>query len=214
MSVTEMIFMAVEMLGTVAFALSGAMTGIKRHLDFFGVLLLGATAATGGGIIRDVLIGSTPPLAFEDYKYMLVAVLTSAALFLCAYFSRGRYHAQELRIEFWSNIFDALGLGAFAATGVQTGINAGLGDNGFLLVFLGMLTGIGGGILRDLFAQQLPMVLYKHIYAVACMLGALVYLILWRLGVGQLVTSFVVIALVFTVRMLATRYHWDLPHVE
>ncbi len=214
MHVTELMLIAVEMLGTVAFALSGAMTGIRRHLDFFGVLLLGATAATGGGIIRDILIGCVPPLAFEDYKYILAAVLTSAAMFFCAYFSRGRYHAQEVRIEFWSNIFDALGLGAFTAAGVQTGINAGFGNNGFLLVFLGMLTGIGGGILRDLFAQQLPMVLYKHIYAVACILGAVVYLALWRLGVNQLVVSFAVTALVFTVRMLATRYHWDLPHVE
>ena len=145
----------------------------------------------------------------------MVAVVTSLVVFLAAYLSKGRYHDYETKVEALANIFDALGLGAFNVVGVQAGINAGFSGNGFLLVFLGLMTGIGGGILRDLFVLRMPVVFHKHAYALPAIGGSyLYYLLLCRLSVPQLPASMVVIALVFLVRMLATRYRWNLPHAS
>lgn len=214
MNVPLLVFTVVEMIGTVAFAMSGAMTGLKYRLDIFGILLLSITAALGGGVIRDLLIGRIPPMMFQDYKYLVAAAGTAVLLFLLARLANRFYHANEQRIEVWTNIFDALGLGAFTVTGVQAGINAGFADNGFLLVFLALLTGIGGGVLRDLFVQRMPLIFQKRVYALADILGACLYLFLYRRGVGQILTPTLTIASVFIIRMLATRYHWNLPRAE
>ncbi|HIR51110.1 MAG TPA: TRIC cation channel family protein [Candidatus Avoscillospira avicola] len=202
----------VEMIGMVAFALNGALVGLKYHLDLFGVILVSVTVSLGGGVVRDLIIGRIPPAMFQDYRYLLVAVVTALLVFLAAVISRGRYHDYETKVEALANIFDALGLGAFTVVGVQAGINAGFSDNGFLLVFLGLLTGIGGGILRDLFVMRMPVVLRKHVYALPVIIGAALYLLCYRLGAPQLVTSGAVIFTVFALRMLATYYHWNLPH--
>lgn len=203
---------AVEMIGMVAFALNGALVGLKYHLDLFGVILVSVTVSLGGGVVRDLIIGRIPPAMFQDYRYLLVAVVTSLLVFLAAVVSKGRYHDYETKVEALANIFDALGLGAFTVVGVQAGINAGFSDNSFLLVFLGLLTGIGGGILRDLFVMRMPVVLRKHVYALPVLIGAALYLLCYRLGAPQLVTSGAVIFTVFALRMLATYYHWNLPH--
>lgn len=210
----NLLFTAVEMIGMVAFALYGALVGLKYRLDLFGILLMGVTASLGGGVIRDLLIGYIPPAMFRDYRYLLVAVVTSLVVFFAAYLSRGRYHRYEARVEALANIFDALGLGAFNVVGVQAGINAGFADNGFLLVFLGLLTGIGGGILRDLFVLRMPVVLHKHVYALPAIAGSLLYVLLYRLGVQELAASMAVIAAVFALRMLATHFRWNLPHAS
>ena len=202
----------VEMIGMVAFALNGALVGLKYHLDLFGVILVSVTVSLGGGVVRDLIIGRIPPAMFQDYRYLLVAVVTALLVFLAAVISRGRYHDYETKVEALANIFDALGPGAFTVVGVQAGINAGFSDNGFLLVFLGLLTGIGGGILRDLFVMRMPVVLRKHVYALPVIIGAALYLLCYRLGAPQLVTSGAVIFTVFALRMLATYYHWNLPH--
>lgn len=206
------LFNAVEMIGMVAFALNGALVGLKYRLDIFGVILVAVTVSLGGGVIRDLIIGRIPPAMFQDYRYLLVAVVTAVLVFLVAVISRGRYHDYELKVESLANIFDALGLGAFAVVGVQAGINAGFADNGFLLVFLGLLTGIGGGILRDLFVMRMPVVLRKHVYALPVIIGSVLYVALYRLSLPQLAASGAVIAVVFILRMLATYYRWNLPH--
>jgi len=213
-SISEIIFIIVEMIGTVAFALSGAMTGIKYKLDVFGIVLLGSTTALGGGVFRDLLIGNTPPMMFRDYKYLMAAVISALLLFLVAKKANRQYHAGEIRIEAFINIFDALGLGAFTVTGIQAGIQAGFGSNGFLLIFLALITGIGGGVIRDLYVQQMPVVFRKRIYGLADILGACLYLFLYRLQVSQIVISMVVVLVVFAIRMLATKYHWNLPTAD
>lgn len=214
MNLSELLFTASDLIGVAAFALSGAMTALKYRLDLFGVIVLGVTTALGGGMIRDLLIGCIPPMMFQDFRYVLIAVVTSAAIFLVARFSGKHYHAQEARIEALTNIFDAIGLGAFTVVGMQAGISMGYGSNGFLLVFLSLLTGIGGGILRDLFVQRMPGVLHKHVYATAVLIGAAAYLVLYRLNVSDLISTPVTILLVFAIRMLATRFHWNLPHAD
>jgi len=202
------------MIGCVAFALSGAMVGLKYRLDLFGIVVLGVTTALGGGMIRDLIIGRIPPMMFQNPTYAAVAISTSVLTFLFARFSRSFYRRFEPHIEALANVFDAIGLGAFTVVGMQAGINYGYGDNGFLLVFLSLLTGIGGGLLRDLFVQRMPGVLHKHIYAVAVLAGALLYLVLFRLQVSDLIATPVTILLVFVIRMLATHFRWNLPHAD
>ena len=210
-SISGTLFFIAEIIGTIAFALSGTMVGLKYKLDIFGVLLLAVTTALGGGMIRDLLIGRIPPVMFRDYRYLLTAVGVSLAVFLVARFARKRYAQFEEKLSFFNNIFDSIGLGAFVVVGIQAGIGAGYGDNGFFLAFLGVLTCIGGGILRDLFVARMPGVLHKHVYALPCILGACLYLLLTRMQVNDLISIPVVMAFVFVFRMLAAKYHWNLP---
>jgi len=211
MSISGTLFFIAEIIGTIAFALSGTMVGLKYKLDIFGVLLLAVTTALGGGMVRDLLIGRIPPVMFRDYRYLLTAVGVSLAVFLVARFARKRYAQFEEKLSFFNNIFDSIGLGAFVVVGIQAGIGAGYGDNGFFLGFLGVLTCIGGGILRDLFVARMPGVLHKHVYALPCILGACLYLGMIRLEISDLVTTPVVMGFIFIFRMLAAKYHWNLP---
>ena len=211
MNISATLFFIAEIIGTVAFALSGTLVGLKYQLDVFGILLLAVTTALGGGMIRDLLIGRIPPVMFRDYRYLLAAVITSGLLFLIARFFKKHFIQYEEKLTFFNNIFDAIGLGAFVVVGMQAGIDAGYGENGFFLVFLGVLTCIGGGILRDLFVVRMPGVFHKHVYALPCILGACMYLVMIRLEVNELISIPIVMAFIFVFRMLAAKYHWNLP---
>lgn len=207
----DLLFFITEMIGTVAFAISGAMIAIERKLDLFGVLFLGATTAIGGGIVRDLLLGQIPPRAFLNYVYMLTAVISAAVIFLLSYLNTIVDNPRPLLNDGLLNFFDAAGLGIFSVIGVQHTINAGFGDNVFFCVFLGMLTGVGGGMLRDVMSQTTPAVLRKHIYALASIAGALCYYYLhpYHDGLAILVTT----VLVIVIRLLASHYKWTLPRV-
>lgn len=205
------IFYILEIIGTAAFAVSGAMVAIERRLDLFGVVLLGMTTAVGGGVIRDLLIGRFPPAAFVSMEYVIIACGISLAVFFAAFFARSVYFSKAKLLEDVNNIFDAVGLGAFSVFGAQTGIAAGYGDNGFFCVFLGLLTGVGGGLLRDVMSRSVPFVLRKRVYAVASILGATVYYLLDRAGAGDALSIFSGVALVCLIRILATIFEWDLP---
>ena len=207
----DLLFFITEMIGTVAFAVSGAMIAIERKLDLFGVLFLGATTAIGGGIVRDVLLGQIPPRAFLNYVYMLTAVLSAAVIFLLSYLNSRQETPRPFLNDELLNFFDAAGLGIFSVIGVQHTINAGFGDNVFFCVFLGMLTGVGGGMLRDMMSQTTPAVLRKHIYALASIAGALCYYYLhsYHDGTAILVTT----VLVIVIRLLASHFKWTLPRI-
>lgn len=201
----------IEIIGTIAFASSGAMLAIRKRLDIFGVLVLGLTTAVGGGIIRDIILNITPPATFRNPVYMISAAITVAVIFLAI-----RVFPQLLEselIDFYEqlmNILDAIGLGAFTVLGIDSAVRAGHAAYPFLLVFLGVLTGIGGGILRDMMAGETPFVLRKHIYACASILGAVLCVIL-RKEIGMEAAMIFGAALVILVRMLATHYRWNLP---
>ena len=207
----DLLFFITEMIGTVAFAISGAMIAIERKLDLFGVLFLGATTAIGGGIVRDVLLGQIPPRAFLNYVYMLTAVLSAAVIFLLSYLNSKQENPRPFLHDELLNFFDAAGLGIFSVIGVQHTINAGFGENVFFCVFLGMLTGVGGGMLRDMMSQTTPAVLRKHIYALASIAGALCYYYLHSIhdGMAILVTT----VLVIIIRLLASHFKWTLPRI-
>ena len=158
-------------LGTLAFAASGAMIGLKKNMDIFGVCILGLTTATGGGVIRDLILGLTPPMAFRDPTSAVVALVTSA-VFFSRQVRQVLMHNQRRYdlLLFW---MDALGLGAFTVIGVELAFSRAAQPTFFLLVFVGTLTGVGGGVLRDMMAGDTPYIFVKHVYASASLAGAL-----------------------------------------
>ena len=165
MEFTNLLMRFSEIVGTVAFAISGAMVAVRYRLDLFGVLLLGGVTALGGGTLRDLLMGSVPPRMFSSFEYLLIAAITSFVVFTLAYFARGKEWKRPSALGEMLNVIDALGLGAFAVAGTQMPMLGGYADNPFMCVFLGMTTGVGGGILRDLMIRDIPAVLRKDVYA-------------------------------------------------
>ena len=197
-----------ELLGAVAFAVSGAALAVKKGMDLFGVAVMGMTTAVGGGILRDMLLGLTPPAALKDPLQALVAIATSLLLFIVW----KKWHPSGNH-RVWESVLlaaDSLGLGIFSVHGAAVAIRAGYGANVFLVLLVGVLTGVGGGVLRDTLAGNVPYIFRKHIYALAALAGALVWLICHLLlddTTALLLGSAVVIA----IRLLAAHFRWSLP---
>ena len=190
-----------EIIGTVAFAISGAGVAIENKLDVFGVAILGLTTAVGGGILRDVLLGATPPVAFQQPIYIILSLLVSIIVF----FPKIRVLASNQKNPVFI-LIDAIGLGVFTVIGADYGMEL---HNGFLAVFVGVVTGVGGGVLRDLFAGKKPYIFVKHFYACASLLGAVVTVLLWpRWEQLSLVLGACTVVIL---RLLAARYRWSLP---
>lgn len=208
------VFLIVELIGTVAFACSGAMVAIERRLDLLGIIVLGVITAVGGGMIRDILIGVQPPSLFVHPIYVVTALAAVLVLFCIMKF--GGVYQQLLSSEGYEvmmNVLDAIGLGVFTVVGMDTAMKAGYEDYRFLTVFLGVITGVGGGILRDIMAVPAPYVLKKHIYACASLAGALCYM--WLLPRMDRDAAVVISAcLVVAIRILARHYKWNLPRIE
>lgn len=210
----DLVFYGAELVGTVAFALSGAMLAARKGLDLFGVVFLGVVTALGGGTVRDVLLGLAPPRMFYHYEYVSLAVLTSLGLFLVFRLFPGTRTGLAGQLDRLYNLCDAVGLGIFAVVGTRAGMDAGFASNAFLCVFLGMTTGVGGGILRDMMCADIPAVLRKHIYAVAAIAGSGIFYLLERLGAGNTAAILCGIAATVVLRLLARHYRWNLPKVE
>lgn len=205
------VFFAIELIGTAAFACSGGMVAIKKHLDLLGIVVLGVTTAVGGGMLRDLIIGIHPPTLFVKPVYVWVAFLSVLVLFVIVRFCHITMEILESEIyERVMNLLDAIGLGAFTVVGIDTAIEAGLGEYRFLMVFLGTITGVGGGILRDMMAGQTPAVLKKHVYACASIAGAVCYVWLSDL-IGNDGSMVISALLVVAIRILARKYRWNLP---
>lgn len=203
-----------EVVGTIAFAISGALVGVKKKHDLFGVLFLGLVTALGGGALRDVLIGNIPPQMFRNYHYVGIAAGVSVLTFAAAYFSKKDWGKHTEPFNVLLNIMDALGLGAFTVGGINTALEMGYGDNTFLVIFVGVLTGIGGGMMRDVLAGEVPFVLYKQVYALACVLGGILYYILYCMGTPRAISASCAVGLIFLIRVLAASLRWDLPRIS
>ena len=206
------LFFLVEMAGTVAFAVSGSMLAIQRGLDLFGVVFLGVVTAIGGGVLRDLLLGQVPPLAFLHGIYLLVSAAAALLVFAAALVNRRRGKGDLPAYSELLNVFDAAGLGIFSVIGVQHTVAAGFGENLFFCVFLGMTTGVGGGMLRDVLSHSTPAVLRKHVYALASLAGAVCYYLLQDLFPTASIA--VSVLLVIVLRVLASRYRWTLPRIQ
>ena len=190
-----------DLVGVAVFAASGASAAIAKRLDLFGVGFVGFVAALGGGILRDLVIGAVPPLAFADWRYPVTAVLASVAVF--------RLHPQLSRLRRTVLLLDAAGLGLFTVTGTLKALNAGVPPVGACLV--GMLTAIGGGLARDLLTGEIPVVLQRDIYAVAALGGAILVTVLHGVGVAGPISTVAAAVLITGVRLLALYRRWSAP---
>lgn len=213
MNYQQMITFVLEIIGTIAFAASGAMVGVTRKMDLLGVIVLGVVTSVGGGMIRDIILGVRPPAVFTNPTYAGVAMLTSCVVFFTLYINKKMVSIiQSPAYEKVMKLMDSVGLGIFTVVGVNTGINYGYWFDTFLLVFLGTITGVGGGLLRDIMAGVPPYIFVKHVYASASIIGALVCVIMHRAfgAVPAMVVSSIVVVVI---RSLAAHFHWNLPKV-
>lgn len=208
------VMLALEIIGTVSFAVSGSLVAIKAGMDLFGIAFIASITAFGGGICRDLLIGRMPPAVFLNFYMFLIAPLTAVAVFVIAYIKRQDFDALRERIDHINNFFDAIGLAAFAVMGTEVAFSQGVSHNMFLAVIMGMLTGVGGGIFRDILTDTTPYVFKKHVYAMAAIGGSILYYLLRTFFYSVLVASVLSMLLVITVRMLATKYRWSLPKIK
>lgn len=210
----EWIIYITEILGTVAFSASGAMIGIQRRLDLFGVIFISVITSFGGGIVRDVVLGQFPPRMFYSFMLLALAVLVSVIVFFVSALHKGRIEMRVAALEMINNVVDAVGLAAFSISGVQIAISSGYEQNPVLCVLMGMMTGVGGGILRDMMTRSIPYVLRKHVYALASITGSLLFYLLIRFGANDTASTLVAIAFIVTVRILAAKYKWSLPRIN
>ena len=203
-----------DFIGTVAFSISGAITGIKKRMDIFGVNILAIMTACGGGLMRDIVMGNFPPKMFINPFYVLVAAIVANIVFFTMYFHKGVPEKFTGVYDRGLLICDTLGLAAFMVDGVMIGANFGYEDDLFLLVFLGFITGVGGGVLRDVLSIQMPAIFVKHVYALPVIIGGITMVLIhevlhsWN---PAMVFSF---ALVLLLRFLASHYRWNLPKVK
>jgi uncharacterized membrane protein YeiH len=190
-----------DLAGTFVFALAGATMGARRQLDIFGVLVLAFAAACAGGIARDLLIGATPPAAISDWRYLAASLLAGVIAF--------RWHETIERMTSPVRMFDAAGLALFAVAGAQKALAYEL--NPVMAALLGMLTGIGGGVVRDVLLAQVPSVLRSDLYAVAALAGATIVVLGDRVSAPPLVTAIAGAAVCFALRVMAIHRGWHLP---
>jgi uncharacterized membrane protein YeiH len=191
----------IDLLGTFAFAISGATAGVRKGLDLFGVLVLAFAAATAGGIVRDALLGATPPAALTNPNYFVVSAVAALVTFY-------RYELID-RLRNPVQFSDAVGLGLFAVLGTGKALAHGVGPLG--AVMLGVLSGVGGGIARDLLVVQIPGVLQRELYAVAALLGALIVIAGDALDLPATPVAAAGAVACFTLRFFAMRRGWQLP---
>lgn len=207
----ETFIFIIEIIGTIAFSVSGAMIGIEKKMDIFGISILGLTTAVGGGVIRDLMIGTFPPKTFQNPVYAVVAIVTAIAIFMLAYMHKLIYNTRFFNLMIF--VMDSLGLGIFTVVGINTAYEASHDFSSFLLIFVGVLTGVGGGVLRDMLAGNMPYVFVKHVYACASLAGAVICIYtIDILGMQQamILGAFVVVL----IRFLSAHYKWNLPRIK
>jgi uncharacterized membrane protein YeiH len=199
-STSPMLILVLNLLGTFVFGLSGGLAAVRANLDLFGVLVLAGVVAMAGGVVRDVLIG-TPPATFRDWRYLVVAAAGGLVCFFAG-------HVLE-RAESSVTVFDALGLGLFVVTGASKALQFGLGP--VQAVILGSITGIGGGMLRDVLLREVPGVLREGLYAVPALLGAAVVVVAHRAGSSSAVFPVVGALVCIVVRLVGWKYQVNAP---
>lgn len=208
----------IELISVMAFGISGSLTAIRKGMDVFGVVIIGITTAIGGGIIRDVILGVHPPLTFANPIYAAVTAGVSLTTFIINY-RQSKHRAKDQTpkavrvtdlVMFW---LDTIGISIFTVVGVSAAYTAGtVKVNLFLLCFVGVITGVGGGIMRDLLTGNTPYVFVKHFYASACLCGALVCSLLWT-PAGRITSMLCGAVTIAILRALAAHYRWNLPRI-
>lgn len=206
----DTVFFIFEIIGVLAFSLSGALVAMKKEMDIFGACVLGMTTAIGGGIIRDLILGVNPPLAFVNPMHAIIGLVIPAITYLPKIqkiFARNEHKVQAISIM----IADSVGLGVFTVVGVNASFANIENPNFFTAVFLGVITGVGGGVLRDVFSMNLPKIFVKHFYACASIVGAIVAFLIETYFDIPLLASILGATVVITLRFLASFLRWNLP---
>src|SRR5713101_3476268 len=197
----ELFTLTLNLVGTFAFGLSGGILAVRKQMDLFGVLVLAVATGLGGGIMRDIILGHTPPATLNDWRYLAAAGLAGVLVFL--WYGRVVHHSRFI------TGFDAVGLSIFTVSGTTIALNAGLSPAPAAL--LGMLTGVGGGVLRDVLAAEVPLILRSEIYAVASMLGSIIIIIANQAQVLGTSVEIVAAGATFALRMVSVRRGWRIP---
>lgn len=217
MNTFDTFFFVLELISVISFGISGTMAAIRKGLDAFGVIFIAVTTAIGGGIIRDLVLGIHPPKSFANPIYALIVTVFALITFLVEY-----HHAKKHTkspgplstritdaVMFWS---DTTGLAIFSMLGVAAAYELSDTYNAFLLCFVGTITGVGGGLLRDVMLNNMPYIFVKHFYASACIIGTVVCVSLWDVA-GRVIAMIAGALTVMVLRYLAARFRWNLPHV-
>ncbi len=195
------LFTILDLLGTVAFAISGALAAMNRKLDLFGIFIIAFVTAIGGGTLRDALIGSTPVMWMEHTVYIyLIGVVTILSIIF-------RNKIYYLKTSLF--LFDTIGLGIFTITGVETGIQNGLDP--IVCITLGAMTGTFGGVIRDILCNEIPVIFRKEIYATASILGATIFIILYELNFNTDLIYIVTSLIIISIRLAVVKFKISLP---
>ena len=195
------------MIGTVAFAISGVLAAKEKKMDLFGAVTLGCTTAVGGGMVRDLILGQTPPIMFLQPIYTEVAFATSILYFV---FEKRTHRQSGEHVTNLLYIADSVGLEVFVVVGSLAAFRAGYGSSLFLCTFVGVLTGIGGGLLRDMLSAELPIIMRKRVYGLAAIFGALSFSLLMEWHYEEEVAIVSGVSITALIRFLAIYYHWNL----
>jgi uncharacterized membrane protein YeiH len=192
---------ALDLLGTASFAVSGALAGIQRRMDLLGVVILGLVTAAGGGTLRDVLLGDVPPFCFKDENYFIISIAFALAVFF--------FHHTLDFLQKPLLYFDALGLATFLVIGTGKALEF---EAGFIVaVMAGVMTATAGGLIRDVLTNHVPLILQKEIYATACIIGGVIYYLLYKAGLSTNVCSIIAALTVLVIRIVAIHRNWALP---
>ncbi len=198
-----MFLQIIDVLGTIAFAISGVLIAMDKRLDFFGVMIIGFVTAIGGGTLRDLLIGNTPVLWMRDANYMIII---SATVVLAILFAK---HLKYLRKSLF--LFDTIGIGLYTTVGIEKGLDAGLLP--IICIALGTITASFGGVIRDILCNEIPVIFRKEIYATACILGGVAFFLFRLLPVVDVYANIAAIVVVILVRLIAVRFKISLPSI-
>jgi uncharacterized membrane protein YeiH len=198
------LWFALDILGTFVFALSGGLLATRKRFDIVGIAVLSVAAGLGGGMTRDLLLGDTPPVAFREVSYLITALVAAGTVFL--------FHHQVTRRDYSVRVLDAVGLGVFAVSGTLKSLDFELGA--FPAILLGTVTGAGGGVIRDLLAREVPLVLQRDIYALAAVLGGTTLVVLLWLGVDTTLAATIGLIATIGLRLLAIRFDWQAPRPQ
>ena len=213
----ETVLDIINIIGIISFAAAGAMIAIDKETDLFGVILLSLITCFGGGVLRDMMVGQsigrTVPAFFDGLEMeIIVCVCTALVVFLLAFIFKERYVKEEASVDKINNVLDALGLGVFASVG--TAAYAELGP--FVAITMGLISSVGGSMIRDVILNTIPRVLRKRVYAVACIIGSAVYYLISFVFMkgnpsADVVATVVCTIVIFTIRMCATAFQWNIP---
>lgn len=190
-----------DLFGTAVFAITGALMGVHKKLDLFGVIVVGFVTAVGGGTLRDVILGQTPVFWLKDLNYLIVILVGATLTFIVGL----KFH----RIKVFLSISDAVGLAVFTIIGINKGLGSHM--SWIFCVMMGVTTAVVGGIIRDILCQEIPMVLSREIYATACIIGGCLFFALRKLGMSEVLVTVISIVLIIGIRLISIKMNLSLP---